>query len=572
MTRSSHPHYDCVIRGGTVADGTGAPLREADIGIKSGRIEAVGRGLPSGAEEVDARGLLVTPGFVDIHTHYDGQVTWEDTLAPSSDHGVTTVLTGNCGVGFAPCRPQDREALVTLMEGVEDLPEVVLSTGLPWSWDDFASYMDFLDTRSFNINVAVQVGHAPVRVWAMGERAFDREPATDAESAVMARTVKDAIRSGAIGFSTSRTLNHKGSDGRLTPSFAAAEAELTAIARAVGECGAGVLQLISDFDDPELEMAMLGRVCEAGGRPMSVSLLQRNRTPDMWLDILQWIERLNAGGMSVLAQVSDRLIGALMGLELSENPLARSSAYREIAGVPLGLRVKLLSDSRLRSSILADLEPHRISFDFDRTFSLGNPPNYEPGPEAFLSARASRLGIDPLGLLYDLLLEDDGQAVMARYSSNYAGGSLDVCGRMLRHPHTVMGLGDGGAHLGILCDSSQPTHLLTHWARDRDRDRLPIETAVAKLSGETAAAIGLTDRGVIAPGLRADLNVINFDRLALAPPTVTYDLPAGGRRLRQRAHGYVATIVGGEIISRNGEDTGARPGRLVRGEGARAIR
>lgn len=561
--------YDTVIRRGTIVDGTGSDLFEADVGIIDGVIRAIGKNLPRGEHEIDAHGLLITPGFVDIHTHYDGQVTWDDTLMPSTDHGVTTVVMGNCGVGFAPCRPADREALVVLMEGVEDLPEIVLSAGLPWEWEDFGSYLDFLDHRSFNIDIAVQVGHAPIRVWAMGKRAFTHEPATADEATEMARLVTQAIKAGALGFSTSRSLNHKGSDGRVTPSWRAAEAELSTIARALGECGAGVLQVISDFEDAETEMAMLERVCRAGGRPMSISLLQKHRAPFLWREILGWIGRMNADGMQVKAQVSDRIVGGLRGLELSNNPLAGAPSYQPMAHISLSERARLLASPELRERIIAELRPIATTFDFDGMYPLGNPPDYEPAPDCFIGRMALSLGTDPLGLLYDLLLEDEGRAIIAQPSSNYAEGSLDVCGQMMRHPDTIFGLSDGGAHVGILCDSSQPTHLLTHWVRDRSHDRLPLTTAIAALSRDTARAVGLLDRGVIAQGMRADINIIDHDRLALCAPIVTYDLPAGGRRLRQPARGYAATLVAGEVISREGIDTGVRPGRLIRG--ARAV-
>jgi N-acyl-D-aspartate/D-glutamate deacylase len=557
--------YDTVIRRGTVVDGTAGDVFKADVGISNGVIAAIGRNLSRGKSEIDAHGLLVTPGFVDIHTHYDGQVTWDDTLMPSTDHGVTTVVMGNCGVGFAPCRPADREALVVLMEGVEDLPEIVLSAGLPWEWEDFGSYLDFLDGRSFNIDIAAQVAHAPIRVWAMGERAFTHEPATAADAAKMAQLVAQAIKAGALGFSTSRSLNHKGSDGRVTPSWRAAENELSTIARALSECGAGVLQVISDFDDAEAEMAMLERVCRAGGRPMSISLLQKHRAPSLWREILNWIGRMNADGMQVKAQVSDRIVGGLRGLELSNNPLAGAPSYQAIAHIPLSERARLLAAPELRNRIISELGSVATKFDFDAMYPLGDPPNYEPAPDRFIGRMALRFGTDPLGLLYDLMLEDEGRAIIAQPSSNYAEGSLDVCGQMMRHPDTIFGLSDGGAHVGILCDSSQPTHLLTHWVRDRSHDRLPLASAIAGLSRDTARALGLLDRGVIAEGMRADINVIDHDRLSLSAPIVTYDLPAGGRRLRQPAQGYVATLVAGEVIARDGVDTGVRPGRLIRG-------
>ncbi|HKX78340.1 MAG TPA: amidohydrolase family protein, partial [Novosphingobium sp.] len=370
---------------------------------------------------------------------------------------------------------------------------------------------------------------------------------------------------GALGFSTSRSLNHKGSDGRVSPSLQAAEAELTAIATALGQTGTGVLQAISDFDDLDEEMAMLGRVCRASGRPMSISLLQRHATPDQWQDILRWIERFNAEGMKVLAQVSDRPVGALLGLDLSLNPLTRSQAYASVADLPLEARARKLAEPSLKERIVADLARMEPALQFDRMYPLDKSPDYEPTAERFVSALASARGVSPAEELFDLMLEDNGRAVIAQPSSNYAQGSLEVCRQMLAHEHTVIGLADGGAHLGILCDSSQPTHLLSYWTRDRASDRIPVERAVSALTQEPADAVGLGDRGVIAAGKRADINVIDYDKLAFDRPTASYDLPEGGRRLRQRSHGYVATFVSGTAIRRDDEETGARPGRLVRG-------
>ena len=426
-------------------------------------------------------------------------------------------------------------------------------------------YLDFLESRSYNIDIAAQVPHAPVRVFAMGERAFDREPATEADNERMAAIVGDAIRSGALGFSTSRSLNHKGSDGRFTPSLRAAEAELTAIGRAVGACGTGVLQAISDFEDPEEELAMFARVCRAAGRPMSISLFQHNATPHLWRDILKWLERVNAEGLEMRAQVSERPVGALLGLDLSINPLARAPAYADVADLPLHARVRALAEPSLRQRVIAELEAQDAIGSFDRMFVLEREPNYEPSPNRFVPAMAAARGVSPMEQLYDLLLEDEGQAVIAQHSSNYVEGSLDACATMMAHPNTVMGLADGGAHLGILCDSSQPTHLLSYWTRDRASGRIPVEKAVSSLTREPAAALGLGDRGRIAPGLKADINVIDYDKLTFERPSATYDLPEGGRRLRQRSQGYVATLVNGRPIIKRDRDTGERPGRLVRG-------
>lgn len=559
------PDFDLVIRGGTVADGSGGDLQEVDVAIKGERIVAVGKGLARGKDEIDARGLLVAPGFVDIHTHYDGQVTWTDTLEPSSDHGVTTVVMGNCGVGFAPCRPADRKALITLMEGVEDLPEAVLAAGVPWGWEGFGGYMDFLGSRAYNIDIAAQVPHAPVRVYVMGERAFAREASTDADNTQMAGIVADAIRAGALGFTTSRSFNHKGSDGRETPTLVASEIELTAIARAVGECGTGVLEAILDPVDPVAEMEMFGRIARASGRPMSVSVMQRHSDPEQWRDVMSWIDRFNAEGIAFRGQVSERPVGALYGLDISFNPLARSLHYASIANLPLADRVKALSEPEFRARMLRDLAQYADTLKFDKMFVLGNPPCYEPTADRYVTAIAKTRNIPPMEALYDLLLSDGGRTIIAQPGSNLGYGNLDVCREMMLHPHTVMGLADGGAHLGILCDASQQTHMLAYWTRDRKHDRIPLAKGVSLLSRETAAAVGLNDRGQIRPGMRADMNVIDYDNLSFERPTATYDLPEGGRRLRQHSRGYVATLVAGEAIVRNDQDTGVRPGRLVRG-------
>ncbi|HKX78017.1 MAG TPA: amidohydrolase family protein, partial [Novosphingobium sp.] len=370
---------------------------------------------------------------------------------------------------------------------------------------------------------------------------------------------------GALGFSTSRSLNHKGSDGRVSPSLQAAEAELTAIATALGQTGTGVLQGILDPADAVAEMEMFGRVCRAAGRPMSLSVMQRHSHPEAWREVMAIMDKFNAEGMTVRGQVSERPVGALYGLDLSFNPLAKAMHYASIADLPLPQRVKALAEPSLRARILAEMEPFAQDMHFDRMFSLGNPPDYEPGPDRFVAARARAQGVSALEMLYDLMLEDEGRAIIAHPASNYAYGSLEACREMMLHPHTVMGLGDGGAHLGILCDASQPTHLLSYWTRDRASGRIPVETAVSALSRETAAAVGLNDRGTIARGKRADINVIDYDKLAFDSPTATYDLPQGGRRLGQRSRGYAASLVAGTAIVRNDAHTGARPGRLVRG-------
>ncbi|ARS29499.1 N-acyl-D-amino-acid deacylase family protein [Sphingomonas sp. KC8] len=563
---------DLVIRGGTVVDGSGGDLIDCDVAITAGRIVAVGADAAvTGREEIDARGKIVTPGFVDIHTHYDGQVTWENSLSPSSGHGVTSVLLGNCGVGFAPCRPADRDRLVKLMEGVEDLPEIVLTTGLPWNWESFPDYLDVLGNRTYDIDIATQIPHAALRVHVMGERASDREMATAEDCAAMARIAGEAIDAGALGFGTSRTLNHRASDGSHIPTLAAAENELTAIALALRERGAGVLQAVSDFTDVDAELAMFRRVVERSGRPLSLSVMQWHQAPEKWRTIMDWTRDCNADGLSVRGQVSGRPVGMMLGFDLSYHPFVFTPTFKSLLSLPRGERQAALHNADVRQRIVTET-PDPSDFPgaallrmWELMYPLGEAPDYEPAPESHVAARAARLGVTPAELAYDLMMEQDGQAVLMLPSVNYAHGSLDAAREMLRHDHSVYGLGDGGAHLGFLCDASLPTFMLQYWARDRKRDRLPLAEVVRGLSHDTANAIGLNDRGLLRPGYKADINIIDFDALTLGPPRVHYDLPAGGRRMIQAAAGYSATIVGGVTIQRDGVPTGALPGRLVRG-------
>lgn len=563
-----------VIRGGTIADGTGRPSFEADIGVVGDRIVEVGQVTGRGAEEIDARGLLVTPGFVDLHTHYDAQVTWANHITPSSCNGVTTVLTGNCGVGFAPCKPEQRDRLVALMEGVEDIPEPVLTEGLPWNWQSFPDYLDRLDERSFDLDVATQVPHAALRVFVMGERGVAREPATENDRTAMARLAADAVRAGAFGFSTSRTLNHKTVAGDPTPTLNAAEEELGTIAREIGKTGSGWLQVISDFGDAlEGEFDMLRRLVRQSGRPMTITVLERDSKPREWHTLLERVGTANAEGLAMTGMVLTRPTGIMLGFEISQNPFITSPAWQNVAELRFPEKVAALRNPDLRAQLIAehgDAGLERRLRNWSRIFRLGDPPDYEPPVEHSIAAEAARRGVDPAGLAYDLLLENDGRTILYRPLSNYTHGNLETVREMIAHPNTLIGLGDGGAHVSILCDASAMTYGLTHWTRDRASGRFPLELMVRKLTADNARAIGLGDRGVIAPGQKADLNVIDYAHLRLCVPEVVYDLPAGGRRLMQRASGYVATIVSGDVVLRHDVPTGALPGRLLRSGKGRA--
>ncbi|ATE66411.1 amidohydrolase [Rhizorhabdus dicambivorans] len=567
--------HDLVIRGGTIADGSGGALFEADVAVQGGRIVEIGRVAGTGAEEIDAKGLLVTPGFVDIHTHYDGQITWEDRLASSSLHGVTTILAGNCGVGFAPCRPDHRDLLVKVMEGVEDIPEIVMTEGLPWNWESFPEYLDSLESRRSDIDFAVQVPHSAVRVFVMGKRGADLEPPTHDDLAQMRRIVTEGIRAGALGVSTSRCLSHRTRAGALAPSVLTEEEELIALAHGLRDAGAGVFQIIprtaADDTDPVQEMAMMRRLMVASGRPLSFTLLHKSERPQQLNIILGELEAIRAEGLPMLAQVCPRPLGVLFGLDLSFHPFRFRPSYAAIEHLPLAERVAAMRDPALRARLLAERPEHsnpafvRITGAIDTLCELGDPPNYEPGPEDTLAARARTMGISAAELAYDILISDGGTKLLLWPAANYVGHSLDEVRPLLTRNDTLIALGDGGAHYGMICDSSYTTTLLAYWTRDRGRDLIALPQAVKSLSHDTARAVGLSDRGRIAVGLRGDLNLIDYDRLGLQLPYIRRDLPAGGRRLHQGATGYRATIVNGVPAYRDGAATGALPGRLIRG-------
>ncbi|MCK9542378.1 MAG: amidohydrolase family protein [Novosphingobium sp.] len=575
------PDHDLVVRGGTIVDGSGDGAFVGDIAVDEGIIVAVGEVKGRGREEINADGLIVTPGFVDIHTHYDGQVTWENRLAPSSDHGVTTVVTGNCGVGFAPVRPADHQMLIKVMEGVEDIPELVMAEGIPWNWETFPQYMDALAERSFDIDVAVQLPHSPVRVYVMGERGAKHEASTEADRAEMTRLVEEAVRAGAVGVTTSRSSGHRLKNGELAPSVLTEEAELLALAKGLRNTGCGVFQLITQAEAPaDKDMAVVRNIARAAGRPTSFTLLEVQHLPAKWRDMVAQVEAANAEGLEVRGQVFPRPVGVLMGMDLSFHPFAMRPSCKGIGHLPLAERVAIMRDPQFKAKVLAeapvpDPQPmfNMLAGSTDRMFELTDPVNYAPSADDLIAARAERAGQSLDSYLYDLLLKHDGRNIIYLPGANFVDCSLDATREMMAHPDTVIGLGDGGAHYGFICDASWPTFVLTHWVRDASPDRaFPLEWAVSELSRKPAQAVRLSDRGRIAVGLRADINVIDMDRLTLFAPRTVHDLPAGGRRIQQKASGYVATIVAGEITYREGEPTGALPGRLVRGEGYRAMR
>jgi len=561
--------FDLVIRGGTVVDGTGRIPQEADVGVVGDKIAAVGRIAGSGATEIDAKGKLVTPGFVDIHTHYDAQAVWDSHLAPSSMHGITTAVMGNCGVGFAPCKPADREKLIELMEGVEDIPGAVMHEGLKWEWESFGEYLSALERRQRDMDICALLPHAAVRVFVMGERAIGLENANQADIAQMREIAADAMRQGAFGFSTSRSLSHKTLRGDPTPTLRAQEDELIGIAMGMKDAGSGMLEFVSEWTDHNEEFAMLRRVVEACGRPCVFTLTQRHGRPEVWRDILAGADKANADGLSIRPVVAPRAIGVLLGLTGSQNPFAGCATYRKIAHLPLAERVAAMRTPEVRAAILSE-DPkegntfplfHRLSYEY--MFHFGNPPNYLPKKENSLAAIAQREGRTPQDVAYDALLEDDGNAFIYVTLSNYAYGDLRMSETLLSNRNTIMGLGDGGAHVAFILDAGYQTWLLTHWGRDRKR--WDVAELVRRLTSDTARAAGLFDRGVVAAGMKADLNVIDWDKLGAGAPYVVNDLPAGGKRLMQKVTGYDATILSGRITFQGGVPTGDLPGRLVRG-------
>ena len=573
--------FDLKIINGTIVDGTGSPSYVGDIAIKDGLIAEIGSAVSGDAREtIDATGLIVSPGFVDIHTHYDGQATWDPVLDPSASHGVTTVVVGNCGVGFAPVRPGKEEWLVELMEGVEDIPGTALHEGIEWSWETFPQYLDALAAREYSMDLAAFLPHAPLRVYVMGDRgALDVEP-TETEISEMASHVRASIEAGAIGVSTSRSLNHRTLDGELVPGTFANSTELVALAQAMVDAGGGLFEAVptgetgEDYETILNEIALLAEVSKRTGAPVTFLMIQSMGAPDLWKEQLSAVAKANAEGAQLVPQVAGRPGGMLIGVATYHGLMRRPTFRRLESELSYEDLLRELQKSEVKAAILAEedlpVDPNRqyesiadnMAYMFERLFVLGDPPDYEPTRDRSIAGIAEASGKDPWEVLYDAMA---GGALLLGAFTNYANGSQDHLAVMLENPDTVLGLSDGGAHVRFICDASLPTYMLTHWTRDRTRgDRLSLESIVRKQTALTAEVVGLTDRGTLEVGKKADVNVIDLDHLTLRPPHPADDLPAGGRRILQDASGYVATIVSGVVTRRDDSDTGARPGRLVR--------
>ena len=565
--------HQLVIRGGTVVDGQGGDPFSADVAIDDGIVTAVGKVDGKGHREIDATGAVVAPGFVDIHTHYDGQATWDERLLPSAWHGVTTAVMSNCGVGFAPVVPTHHQRLIDLMEGIEDIPGTALHEGLSWQWETFDEYLAAADSRPHDIDFAAQVPHAALRVHVMGDRAESGRPATGDDIAEMAKLARAGVEAGALGFTTSRTLNHRSVTGELTPSYDAGIDELAGIAAELGVAGKGVLQLVTDFLDVDADFEVMTAMMRASGRPLSVSLAQFPLKPEAYAEVLQRMKDVNAQGMQMRAQVASRGVGLLMGLPCTLHPFMTNPVWQKVAGMPIAEQVQVMRDPSFKEQVLAaqtteknrNLIGGRLIDKFQLMFEMADPPNYEPDPSESIAARAQRAGVAPEDLVYDVMLGDNGQAMVYVISANFVSSNLDVVHTMLTDDNTVPGLSDGGAHVGTICDGSFPTTLLEHWVRDRASDRIPLQFVVQRQARDTARTVGLNDRGVLAPGYKADVNVIDMDRVRLRRPEMKWDLPGGGRRLLQRAEGYRHTFVNGLETYRDGQPTDELPGRLVRG-------
>jgi N-acyl-D-aspartate/D-glutamate deacylase len=563
--------YDLIIKNGLIYDGIGSEPFAADIAISDEKIVKIGPLDKEAKNTIDATGKIVTPGFVDIHTHYDGQVTWDPYLRPSTYHGVTTVVMGNCGVGFSPCKPDQRGWLIGLMEGVEDIPGTALHEGIDWEWESFPEYLNALEKKPLAIDVGTQIPHGAVRAYVMGERGINHEEATQEEIDEMKQIVQEAVEAGAYGFSTSRTEKHNDVNGNLTPSITAHKTELVEIAKALGEINKGVLQGISDFYDFDSEFDIFKSMSSESGRPISITVEQQDARPDWWLKLLDGIEDAQSQGINMFGQVPPRATGILMGLTATLNPFRFHPSYMEIADLDLEERVKIMKDPVFKEKLLNE-NPVSINSLVDeivnaygKMFKLGEPANYEPDPDDSFESIGKRSTTSPQAIAYEVMLEKEGRALIYHPLFNYLPGDLSLVEKMLKHPFTIAGLGDAGAHCGAISDASFPTTLVQHWSRDRSRgDKIPLKTVIKMQTSETASLLGIDDRGVIKEGYKADINIIDYEGLTLHEPEIINDLPAGGRRLVQKASGYDYTIVSGEVAFIKGEATGALNGRLIR--------
>jgi|TARA_B100001105_G_scaffold25907_1_gene18147 N-acyl-D-aspartate/D-glutamate deacylase len=565
--------FDIIIKNGTIYDGTGQGSFVSDIFIKNELVVDIRKSNVNDKclEEIDANGLIITPGFVDIHTHYDGQVTWDNYISPSSWHGVTTAIMGNCGVGFAPVHHFDHDRLVTLMEGVEDIPEVVLTEGLEWKWETFGDYLDYISKRSFDIDIGAQVPHGALRLYVMGQRGADREIANDEDIKLMSKLAAEAVSIGALGFTTSRTINHRTSEGDLVPQFTAAENELVGISKAIGKTNKGVMQLVTDLIGGRQEYLILEKMVIESNRPLSITVAQTDANNYEWEDLLGWIEDSANNGLPIKAQVCGRPVGLVLGLSVTLNPFSAHPSFNKISNLPLEEKTKIMQSPNFKKKLLNEKPTTNdglilsILRNYNNIYILDDPPNYEPLIEESLGFQAKKVDIEVDEFLYDCLLMEDGKKLLYYPIGNYMDSSLDAAKRMMESEHSLLGLGDGGAHCATICDASFTTHMLTFWGRDRVRGpKMDLSWIIKSHTRDNALAMGLNDRGLISKGMKADINVIDFDNLTLHAPEVVNDLPAGGKRLIQNVDGYVATIMSGKVTYRNGMKTGELPGKLIR--------
>jgi len=562
--------FDLIIRNGTLVDGTGNKSQIADIAVKDGLIAAIGDFSGKSNQEIDASNLVVTPGFVDIHTHYDGQAIWDSQLKPSSIHGVTTVVMGNCGVGFAPCKPEDRIKLVELMEGVEDIPAPVMHEGLDWKWETFEEYIEALERNKLDIDVCALLPHAALRVYVMGERAINHEAANIDDMKIMRKLAKEAVEAGAFGFSTSRTISHKSLKGEFTPTLRAHEDELTAIAMGLSDAGTGFMEIVSDWNepDPETEFEVLKRIVKKSGRPVVFSCTQRHDRPDFWKDLMEMARQAQKEGLPIRPVVTPRPIGLLLGLNGSQNPFSGTDTYKALAELPLKQRIVEMRKKEIKKQILSEDPIAGSTFPlinrigYSQMYRFGSPPNYNPRQKDSIENLARINGISAAEMAYDILLENDGNNFIYAPLVNYADHTFSVCQKMLEDKNAIMGLGDGGAHVGFILDAGYPTWLISYWSVKKKV--FSMEETVRRLTSDTAIAAGLSDRGFLKVGLKADINIIDWENVGSSDPFMTQDLPAGGKRLMQHTKGYIATIVSGKITYRNGNSTEERPGILVR--------